>query len=122
MKPQFVNGLAEVIGEYVQQYLEAPKQQIGELVNRVDTLERRIESVAITRSQGRKVQKLVAERAHQVAKALDDSVRQHFANIYGGLKEKFNVPSYLDIPRDKFFEAAGLISRYDGSSRDWWRD
>lgn len=121
-QPHLIKGLAQVIGQYLQPYLEEPKRQITDLTGRVDSLERRMDQEGLTRSQGRAVQKAVAQRVHTVAKAVDGSLQQHFANVYGGIKDRYNVPSYLDIPRNKFMEPLQVVARYDGSSRSWWRD
>lgn len=120
--PEVAQGLAELIAGYLQEYLEESRRQISDLAARVDNIERRLAAEGLTRSQGRAIQRAVGQKAHEAARNDGSSVHQHYANIYGGLKDKYNVPSYLDIPRDKFQEALRLISQYDGSSRDWWRE
>lgn len=122
VQPPMIQGLAEVIIQYLQPHLEEPKRQIMDLTGRVDGLERRMDMDGLTRSQGRAVQKAVGLRAHEIARTLNASVHQHFANVYGGLKDRYNTPSYLDIPRSKFLEALQIVAQYDGSSRSWWRD
>lgn len=121
--PRISQGLAELITGYLNEQLALPKEQIQHLGNRVETLEARMDRESLTRSQSRALQRAVANRVYAAVKELgDDSAAQHFANVYGSLKDRYNVGSYLDIPRNRFTEAMGLVNSYDGSGRNWWHD
>lgn len=122
VRPEIAKGLADIIAMYLAEEMAEPKEQIRHLNNRVETIEQRISREGLTRSQGRSVQRAVAERVCKIAKELGDTKPQHFANVYGSLKDRYNTPSYLDIPRDRYPDAMTLISTYDGSGRNWWTD
>ena len=115
--------LADLIMQYMQDALTEPRKRIDLLDHRMTSVEQRLEKEGLTRSQSRSIQKAAGKKAHEITKAISGSSKaQHFANIYGSLKDKYNVGSYLDIPRDKFTFALELIASYDGSGRNWWTD
>lgn len=114
--------LSNAIAQVLEQHLAEPRKQIGLLDHRVTNVEQRLEKEGLTRSQHRSIQRAVGKKVQEIGKHMPDTKPQHFANIYGALKDKFNVGSYMDIPRDKFLLATDMISSYDGSGRNWWTD
>lgn len=126
MKPQqtaLSHQLALALAPVIEEYLKEPKQALSDLAGRVENIEQKLEHEGLSRSQSRSMQKAAAKKVYDLVKTLPDvTARQHFANIYGSLKDKYNVGSYQDIPRDKFLQAMQLIASYDGSGRNWWMD
>lgn len=115
-------ALATALAPVIAEYLKEPNAAIASLTERFDTLEQRLQHEGLTRSQARQIQKAVAQKVYEAAEGLNSTTAQHFANVYGSLKDKYNVGSYMDIPRDKFLQAMQLIASYDGSGRNWWHD
>lgn len=114
--------LALVLAPVIEEYLKEPKEAISDLSDRLKNVEQRLEHEGLTRSQARSIQRATAQKVYAIQKQINGTTQQHFANVYGSLKDKYNVGSYQDIPRDKFLQAMQLIASYDGSGRNWWHD
>jgi threonine synthase len=121
-RPEVAQGLAQIISMYLAEQMAEPREQIKRLDSRVETIEERMARESLSRSQGRSMQRSVAKQVHKIAKDMGDGKPMHFSNVYGSLKDRYNVPSYMDIPRDKYLDAMTLIATYDGSGRNWWTD
>lgn len=72
--------------------------------NRMEA-ELRRQSLTLTAAQKRDLQKAVADRAHAIGGARED-----YATIYRALKDHFEVPTYGDIPTDRFDEALSVVA------------
>lgn len=94
---------------------------IDNLSGRIGSLEEQFLYEELTRAQQREMQRMVGDTAFKFAQEDGKTVKQHYANIYGGLKDKYDVPRYTDIPRCKFLEAMATVRQYDGTGKHYWR-
>ncbi len=94
------------------EYLKLQSQALFELNDRVDILEDKVDNqMTIDHTQQRFLQKAVSKRVYERAREtydgreLRDNVRFYFNALYKDLKNRFGVPSYLDI-RPQDYDAA----------------
>lgn len=114
----FARDIARVAGEHL---LGQVMPRISEHETRIGSLEQAQKQEALRRSQAHNLKKLVGKKVYEVLPSSDKTVAKLFAEVWGGLKDKFEVTSYLDIPRCSYEGALKTVAEYDGSGRYWWR-
>lgn len=116
-----IQQLVSNITVAVVQQLQPVTEKVDNLDGRVRNLEEQFLYEELTRSQQREMQRVVGDLAYKFSQVDGKTVKQHYANIYGGLKDKYDVPRYTDIPRCKFLEAMAVVRQYDGTGKHYWR-
>jgi len=115
-------SIADALTPIIEQYLSEPRKQIVAIEGRMDIIEHKFDQEGLSRSQHRAIQKAVSTKVQEICREMPGATPpKHFANVYGSLKDWYDVGSYMDIPKDKFMHALQLISKYDGSGRNWWK-
>lgn len=110
------------------EYLKLQSQALFELNDRVDILEDKVDNqMTIDHTQQRFLQKAVSKRVYERAREtydgreLRDNVRFYFNALYKDLKNRFGVPSYLDIrPQDYDAATAYVVSWVEPAELRRW--
>lgn len=97
-------------------------ERVSSVELRVQNIEGMMEREGLTRAQEYEIKRQVGVLAYKYAKLDDKTIHKHFCNIWGGLKDKFNVSRYTQIPRNRYDEAVATVRHYDGTSKDYWMD